>query len=72
MQEERRILIMLYMHAVEMYNYEIYADFALSRQGENKAIDRSVAYRILREVAEQVNITEIGAHIKEDLRLPFL
>lgn len=33
-----------------------------SRQGENKAIDRSVAYRILREAAEQVNITEIGTH----------
>lgn len=68
MQEERRILIMLYMHAVEMYNYEICADFALSRQGENKAIDRSVAYRILREAAEQANITEIGTHT---LRKPF-
>ncbi|WP_106494905.1 tyrosine-type recombinase/integrase [Lentibacillus sp. Marseille-P4043] len=33
-----------------------------SRQGCNKAIDRSTAYRILREAAEYVNLTEIGTH----------
>ncbi|WP_062513966.1 tyrosine-type recombinase/integrase [Halobacillus sp. KGW1] len=33
-----------------------------SRQGENKAIDRSTAYRILREAAERVNLKEIGTH----------
>lgn len=33
-----------------------------SRQGGNKSIDRSVAYRILREAAEQVNLSEIGTH----------
>lgn len=38
-------------------------DFVVkSRQGGNKPIDRSVAYRILREAAEQVNLTEIGTH----------
>lgn len=33
-----------------------------SRQGGNKAIDRSTAYRVLREAAKHVNITEIGTH----------
>lgn len=33
-----------------------------SRQGVNRPIDRSVAYRILREAAEQVNLQEIGTH----------
>lgn len=33
-----------------------------SRQGTNKPIDRSVAYRILRDAAEQVNLTDIGTH----------
>lgn len=38
-------------------------DFVVkSRQGDNKAIDRSVAYRILRSAAEQVNLKEIGTH----------
>lgn len=38
-------------------------DFVVkSRQGGNRAIDRSVAYRILREAAEQVNLKEIGTH----------
>jgi integrase len=33
-----------------------------SRQGTNKSIDRSVAYRILRDAAEHVNLTEVGTH----------
>ncbi|MGY3717168.1 site-specific integrase [Sutcliffiella cohnii] len=33
-----------------------------SRQGENKPIDRSTAYRILREAAEYVSLEEIGTH----------
>jgi integrase len=33
-----------------------------SRQGGNKAIDRSTAYRILRYAADHVNLTEIGTH----------
>ncbi|MCL6571716.1 MAG: tyrosine-type recombinase/integrase [Bacillus sp. (in: Bacteria)] len=33
-----------------------------SRQGTNKAIDRSVAYRILRDAAEYVHLQEIGTH----------
>ncbi|WP_394512542.1 site-specific integrase [Priestia aryabhattai] len=33
-----------------------------SRQGINRAIDRSTAYRILREAAKQVNLNEIGTH----------
>lgn len=33
-----------------------------SRQGGNKPIDRSTAYRILREAAEQVKLNEIGTH----------
>lgn len=33
-----------------------------SRQGANKAIDRSTAYRILREAAEHVHLKEIGTH----------
>lgn len=33
-----------------------------SRQGANKSIDRSTAYRILRDAAEHVNLTEIGTH----------
>lgn len=33
-----------------------------SRQGLNRPIDRSTAYRILREAAEQVNLSEIGTH----------
>lgn len=38
-------------------------DFVIkSRQGGNKAIDRSTAYRILRDAAEHVNLTEIGTH----------
>lgn len=38
-------------------------DFVIkSRQGVNRSIDRSVAYRILREAAEQVNLKEIGTH----------
>lgn len=38
-------------------------DFVIkSRQGGNKAIDRSIAYRILRDAAEQVNLKEIGTH----------
>ena len=34
----------------------------LSRQGTNKPIDRSTAYRILREAADHVNLKEIGTH----------
>lgn len=34
----------------------------LSRQGANRPIDRSTAYRILREAAEHVNLKEIGTH----------
>lgn len=33
-----------------------------SRQGGNRPIDRSTAYRILRDAAEHVNLTEIGTH----------
>lgn len=33
-----------------------------SRQGGNRSIDRSTAYRILREAAEHVGLTEIGTH----------
>lgn len=33
-----------------------------SRQGENSPIDRSTAYRILREAAEYVGLSEIGTH----------
>jgi integrase len=33
-----------------------------SRQGENTPIDRSTAYRILREAAEYVSLNEIGTH----------
>mgnify|MGYP001027608335 CR=1 FL=1 len=33
-----------------------------SRQGMNRAIDRSTAYRILREAAKHVNLNEIGTH----------
>jgi integrase len=33
-----------------------------SRQGGNRPIDRSSAYRILREAAEQANLKEIGTH----------
>ncbi|NEY20513.1 site-specific integrase [Bacillus ginsengihumi] len=33
-----------------------------SRQGVNRPIDRSTAYRILREAAEQVGLSEIGTH----------
>ncbi|UOE96061.1 tyrosine-type recombinase/integrase [Alkalihalobacillus sp. LMS39] len=33
-----------------------------SRQGENRPIDRSTAYRILREAAEFVSLDEIGTH----------
>ncbi|UJW58756.1 tyrosine-type recombinase/integrase [Bacillus sp. A116_S68] len=33
-----------------------------SRQGGNKPIDRSTAYRILREAAKHVKLTEIGTH----------
>ncbi|MFS8189497.1 site-specific integrase [Rossellomorea marisflavi] len=33
-----------------------------SRQGDNKAIDRSTAYRILREAAQHVRLREIGTH----------
>ncbi|UFU00357.1 tyrosine-type recombinase/integrase [Radiobacillus kanasensis] len=33
-----------------------------SRQGGNKSIDRSTAYRILKEAAEHVNLSEIGTH----------
>lgn len=34
----------------------------LSRQGNNRPIDRSTAYRILRDAAEHVNLKEIGTH----------
>lgn len=34
----------------------------LSRQGTNKPINRSTAYRILREAADHVNLKEIGTH----------
>lgn len=38
-------------------------DFVIkSRQGTNRPIDRSVAYRILRDAAEHVNLSEIGTH----------
>ncbi len=33
-----------------------------SRQGKNRPIDRSTAYRILRKAAKQVKVTEIGTH----------
>src|SRR5699024_7775943 len=33
-----------------------------SRVGENRPIDRSQAYRILRDAAEHVNLKEIGTH----------
>ncbi|MFB7157316.1 tyrosine-type recombinase/integrase [Lysinibacillus sp. NPDC056232] len=33
-----------------------------SRQGDNRPIDRSTAYRILREAAEACGIREIGTH----------
>ncbi|MFJ7183812.1 tyrosine-type recombinase/integrase [Lysinibacillus xylanilyticus] len=33
-----------------------------SRQGSNRPIDRSTAYRILREAAEACRIQEIGTH----------
>lgn len=33
-----------------------------SRQGTNKAIDRSTAYKILKEAAREVGLTEIGTH----------
>ncbi|MDQ0228430.1 tyrosine-type recombinase/integrase [Metabacillus niabensis] len=33
-----------------------------SRQGENRAIDRSTAYRILRNAAEHIRLSEIGTH----------
>lgn len=33
-----------------------------SRTGENKAIDRSQAYRILKDAAQQVGLKEIGTH----------
>lgn len=33
-----------------------------SRQGGNRPIDRSTAYRILREAASQFNVIEIGTH----------
>lgn len=34
----------------------------LSRQGKNQALSRSSAYRILRSVAEQFGLDEIGTH----------
>ena len=33
-----------------------------SRQGGNNPIDRSTAYRILRDAAGRINLTEIGTH----------
>lgn len=33
-----------------------------SREGVNKPISRSMAYKILREAAEQVGISEVGTH----------
>jgi integrase len=33
-----------------------------SRQGDNRPIDRSTAYRILREAAEYVSLSEVGTH----------
>lgn len=33
-----------------------------SRQGDNRPIDRSTAYRILRDAADHVNISEVGTH----------
>ncbi|MBF5067517.1 tyrosine-type recombinase/integrase, partial [Salmonella enterica subsp. enterica serovar Istanbul] len=33
-----------------------------SRQGANRPIDRSTAYRILRDAAKHVGLTDIGTH----------
>lgn len=33
-----------------------------SREGINKPISRSMAYKILREAAEQIGLTEVGTH----------
>lgn len=33
-----------------------------SRQGDNRPIDRSTAYRILRDAADHINLSEIGTH----------
>ena len=33
-----------------------------SREGANRPIDRSTAYRILRDAADHVNLTEVGTH----------
>lgn len=34
----------------------------MSREGNNKPISRSMAYKILREAAEEVGISEVGTH----------
>lgn len=49
--------IVPYAKALSDYSYVI-----KSRQGGNRPIDRSTAYRILRDAAEHVNLTEIGTH----------
>lgn len=49
--------LMAYINQLSDGSYVI-----LSRQGTNRPIDRSTAYRILREAAEHANLKEIGTH----------
>ncbi|WP_163526631.1 tyrosine-type recombinase/integrase [Halobacillus ihumii] len=49
--------LMLYVKSLNDEEYLI-----RSRQGHNKPIVRSTAYRILREAAEYVGLSEIGTH----------
>ena len=45
----------------------------ISRQGDNKPIDRSTAYRILRGAAHACNVKEVGTHtIEEDVWVSLL
>ncbi len=43
-----------------------------SREGINKPISRSMAYKILRAAAEYVGLDDIGTHAEENIRVPFL
>lgn len=64
-EKKKRVKIPGYLkkHFVAYANTLNDGDYVVkSREGSNKPIHRSTAYRILREAAEHVNLTEIGTH----------